>query len=850
MKLSIYAILSISLVLVLLHVAAVFKDWSGYRKYIIKELERTYDAKVHIGGKIKVSLITPKLTIHNVYIQYNENKEQKLSDLISVRKIEIRTSFLSLLLFSLQPKSITLFGMKSNKENLINIINTKASGNTVDIVIKDSQVSFKNDFANYSSIVNIKEVAVKKNKQFFGEVKVGDNNYDFSGKVNITKKNVYISVESNFVNLLFTGNRNQEELQGNLTLTINNSSGSVSDLAKIINLSFLSCVIPSENIEISSNINLDENEFTVTDLKIDSKSMQASGTIQNDRKGDHTNLNISFSKVDLDSIQNDSQRTTNMKDLLECFRAVVPKNLSLNFNMEASNIQYQNKILDNFRAVLKSTDGKVKVNTLLKFPGINNISYLSGEISNNNALSEFNGDLLVEGNDFESFISCFFPSIKMKENQKNQFTLSSKLHLAPRILSISDIRLLNNKESLQGSIKMSYAKKRSVIDGEFSIHNLDADKYDHSLFSSLSKMQRLKNFQYDANIKASVNNLTLNDTKIKNLDFLLKMEKGKLVADKIKLSGEDFDITGNAKILIDQKYTKPLLDVNFTGSKFNGKIITLPNLVETKRNSRNEIDQIQWSTKQLNFLDDKEGFDANVQIKTAEFKTEQNVLKDFNLDAVIRNNTITIRQVSYVLEHGQVFFQGYLRLDSMYAKFFISNFDTKKIGKVIGIDNVNGQISLSGEIKTQGKSFHDWANSLSGDINLQAQGIEVTNVDFNSFITNLLSSKNKSEISSLAYVDIYNGKTFFENISGKASIKSGICSTSLQFGIDQASGSISSNLTLSNFALASIFRFFFILPNHSNPIYIDIHLDGPVWRPKMSFDVDQIFTTLVGKKNS
>lgn len=79
------------------------------------------------------------------------------------------------------------------------------------------------------------------------------------------------------------------------------------------------------------------------------------------------------------------------------------------------------------------------------------------------------------------------------------------------------------------------------------------------------------------------------------------MEKGKLVADKIKLSGEDFDITGNAKILADQKYAKPLLDVNLTGSKFNGKIITLPNLVETKRNSRNEIDQIQWSTKQLDF---------------------------------------------------------------------------------------------------------------------------------------------------------------------------------------------------------------------------------------------------------
>ncbi|WP_349967183.1 AsmA-like C-terminal region-containing protein [Wolbachia endosymbiont of Armadillidium arcangelii] len=844
MKLSLYAILSISLVLVLLHVAAAFKDWSGYREYIIKELEKKYDAKVHIVGKVEVSLITPKLTIYNIYIQYNKNKEQKLSDLISAKKIEIRPSFLSLFLFSLQPKSITLLGMKSNKENLINIINAKASDNIVDIVIKDSKISFNN---NSADTVNIQEVAVKKNKQFFGKVKIGNNNYDFSGKVNITKKDVHISVDSNFANLLFTGNKNQEELQGNLTLMINNSSDSVSNLAKIINLSFLSYAIPSENIKISSNISLNESEFMATDLKIDSKSMQASGTIQNDRKSDYTNFNISFSKVDLDSIQNDSQRTTNMKDLLECFRAVVPKNLSLNFNMEASNIQYQNKILDKFHATLKFADSEIKVNTLLQFPGNNNISRLLGKVSNNGNLSEFNGDLLIKG---ESFISHFFPSIKTKEDEKNQFTLSSKLHLAPRILSISEIRLTNDKEFLEGSINVNHTKKHNVIGGKFSIRNLNVDKYNYSLFSNLSNVQWLSNLKYDVNIRTSVKDSILNDTKIEDLYFLLMIEKGKLAADEIKISGEDFDITGSAKILVDQKYTKPLLDVNLTGNKFNGNIFKLPSLAEVKRNSRNEINQIQWSTKQLDFLGDKEGFDANVQIKTVEFKTGQNVLKDFNLDTVIRNNTITIRQVGYVLGDGQVFFQGYLRAGSMHTKFSIANLDTKEIGKVIGINNINGQISLSGEIKSQGKSFYDWASNLSGKVDLQAQKIKFINVDFNSFIANLLSSKNKSEISTLAHTDIYKGSTLFKNIIGEASIKSGVCSTNSQFYIDQASGSISSNLILSNFSLASIFRLFFRLPNHNSPLYIEAHLDGPIWRPKMSFDVDQIFTTLIDKKNN
>ncbi|MDR0614453.1 MAG: hypothetical protein LBF82_00555 [Lactobacillales bacterium] len=166
--------------------------------------------------------------------------------------------------------------------------------------------------------------------------------------------------------------------------------------------------------------------------------MQASSTIRNDRKNNHTNVNISFSKIDLDSIQNDSRKTTEIKDLLECFRDVVPKNLSIDFNMEVSNIQYQNRVLDKFHAMLKFADGEVKVDTLLQFPGANNMSHLSGKVSNSGTLSEFNGDLLVKGNDFELFISCFFPSIKMKESEKNQFTISSKLHFAPRMLSISD----------------------------------------------------------------------------------------------------------------------------------------------------------------------------------------------------------------------------------------------------------------------------------------------------------------------------------------------------------------------------------------------------------------------------
>jgi hypothetical protein len=87
-------------------------------------------------------------------------------------------------------------------------------------------------------------------------------------------------------------------------------------------------------------------------------------------------------------------------------------------------------------------------------------------------------------------------------------------------LSISDIRLLNDKEFLQGSIKVSHTKKNVmwlVVDLVYII--LNADKYDYSLLSSLSKMKWLKSPKYDVNIETSVSDFTVNGTKIEDLGF-------------------------------------------------------------------------------------------------------------------------------------------------------------------------------------------------------------------------------------------------------------------------------------------------------------------------------------------
>ncbi|NSX83525.1 hypothetical protein GOM44_04045 [Wolbachia endosymbiont of Atemnus politus] len=60
---------------------------------------------------------------------------------------------------------------------------------------------------------------------------------------------------------------------------------------------------------------------------------------------------------------------------------------------------------------------------------------------------------------------------------------------------------------------------------------------------------------------------------------------------------------------------------------------------------------------------------------------------------------------------------------------------------------------------------------MSEEISLQAQGIEFTNLNFNSFITNLLSSKINLKFPQLLVLVYIMAIHFFENVSGKANIK-------------------------------------------------------------------------------
>ncbi|WP_458695388.1 AsmA family protein [Wolbachia endosymbiont of Pentidionis agamae] len=833
--------MSVSLIL---YVISVFIDLNKYKSVITEELEKIYNAKIFIGGKVEVSIINTEVIIHNVYIKPNASIGKHLSELVTIDKLKIKPAILSLLTFSFKPKSITIYGIKSNKSNLSSMIQIKINDNLTDVVIKKGSIFLEENFSE-DGIITIEDVNIKNKKskkEIFGKINLANRSYAFSSKIDVTQQNIDIQADSELLKLKLVGNKKQEFFNGNLTLKINNNTNIFSKLIKASNVNLLSYLIPKESITISSNLEINKEEFIYSDLKINSDSIEANGKFNRNIKSN--NIDININRLKLDTFLN-YKENIQIKDLLESLNTNVTKNLNLNLVIEAKNVNYYDTILSNLHVSAQIANGIGKINSSLNLPKVDSKLLLSGKISNNRTLSQFDGNLSINGSDFSSALKWLAPSIEVTENKKSKFSLNSRLHIAPKIFLISDIEILSNQEVYQGTIKVKYTKKNNnVVDGELNIYNLNLNKYSYPLEKSLPRIKWIIGSKTHLNISANVNDLILNNSKIRNLSFLLYSQENELITDIIRMHGDHLDAVGKIKALIIGK--TPSIKVDIKGDKFNGNLLKPLGLIKNKTNLVNHT--IEWSKEQFNFLDGFQNFNGNINIHIKEFKTKNSNLKDFSLDAEFKNRIFTIKQLNYLSEDYDVALQGYVRIDKEYAihtRFFISDL---KVNNILGT-RVQGKVNLSGAINAQGKSMYDAINNSFGQISLEGKKINFSNINLDSFISKLLLVKSKSEIIALTNSDMYNGNTLFKKIVGRGDIKDGICSTSLTFHIEKASVSMSANILLLNATMVSIFRLFFI-PNHqSDPVHIDMHIDGQVLNPKISFEVDKIYSTLFTEKD-
>lgn len=829
----------------LLYITPGFINWNNkYKSYIEQKLKETYEAQVNINGNIEVSFIPVKMIIYDLYIKH-ENKSYLSSKSTTIERLEFRPSFSSLVKFAPSPKKVTIHGLATDVKTLYRMTKTESNIKSVSIINSDIDIGKKDKI--HIKTATFKDT--KANKKITSTFILRQINYNLNAIAKQNAHQVDAKISSNFLNIALVGKQDQNSFEGKLTAKANN-------LLSVISGTETGKQTADQTFELTSDIHVGNDEFKIYNLGFNSEAIKGNGEVAYNRNNTY-NIGINLERIDTDYLFF-NQREINhdrLNSVLENFRLIIPDYINANSIIKAQEVKYNGKSLSNVEFKTGVHNGKADINLTLALPGNDNNMTMFGKITSNKIVSNFKGILSAQGQDIDLLSEWLLP-ISIKEgvkNENNKFKFSGHVYVAPRILMVSNIEILAEKENLQGKVSIKYNKKINVIDGEINVNGINFDKYNFGLPAKVEKsklpMQWLRDTKFNIKFKTDINNFILKSSQVKKINFLVDIVKDKLSINNINLIGNNIDVSGNAEITTDFKTTKPALEINLDGKEFNSAFIEFPDLViKTKAlKTKNETMKIIWSRHDFNFFKLNE-FNGNINISIKEFKTKSNVLKDFKLNTILKDGLISVKQLEYRVADGYIFFQGNIGTGSepsLVSSFLIANLDISHIAKLLDIDNLTGSISISGSVKTEGKSAYEWVSKAVGKVSIAARGINFIGVDLDSFIINLLKSKNKSDIASLTQVSLYNGSTFFTTIDGNANIQNGICSTSLQFIINNASGSISSNISLLQFTTISFLRLFFIPPEKSNPIYIDLNLTGPIWQPKVNFNIDDLYSILV-----
>ncbi|GHM57983.1 MAG: hypothetical protein sL5_01030 [Candidatus Mesenet longicola] len=835
------------LLLSLLYAVPSFINWnSKYKSYIEQKLKEVYGTQVNISGNIEVSFMPVKMVIHDLYIKH-EDESYLSSKSTTIGKLEFRPSFLSLVKFVPSPKKVIIHGLATDMQNLYRMTKTESNIKSISIINSDINIGKKDK-------IHIKTATLKgtkANRKITSKFILRQNDYNLNASMDLIKRNTYqvdAKVSSNFLNIALVAKQDQNSFKGKLTAKANN-------LLSVISGIEATKQIADQAFELTADIHVNNDELKIHNLGFNSEAIKGNGEIVYNQSNTY-NVGINFEKIDMDYLFF-NQREINhdrLNSILENFRLTIPDYINANSIIKAQEVKYNGKILSDVEFKTSVHNGKAGINLALALPGNNNSMGIIGEISNNKIVSSFKGILSAQGEDIDSLSEWLLPILIKDDlkNESNKFEFSSHVYVAPRIFMISDAKVLTDEGNLHGEVRVKYNKKINIIDGKIDVNDINFDKYSLNLSTKIEKdklpMQWLRDSKFNIKFKASVNNFIIRNNQIKKINFLVNTIKDKLSIDDINLVGDNIDISGNVKVTTDFKTIKPTLEVNLNGKEFNSALFELPDLVtKTKAlQTRNETMKIMWSRHDFNFLKLNE-FNGNININVKKFKTKSNILKDLKLNTVLKDGLISVKQLEYGVAGGYVIFQANIGTGSqpsLVSSFSIANLDISHMAKLLDIDSLAGNISMSGSIKTEGKSVYEWVSKAVGKVSIAARGINFVGVDLDSFIVNLLKSKSKSDIASLTQVSLYSDSTSFTTIDGNAQIQNGICSTSLQFMINNASGSISSNISLLQFTTISFLRLFFIPSEKSNPVYIDLNLTGPIWQPKVNFNIDDLYSII------
>ena len=864
-----------------------FIHFDQYKERIITTAKTVTGQDLDISGKISGKLFPlPKLILEDIELKNPQ------TSLISAEKCEVYFSIFPLLRSQFKVSSvqcnesdITLHSDDDEGNNWT--FPENKFGQSLAITVFNSTLSIEN---GSSQLIDTLEgfnatfvIAPKKKFSLNGSIALPHDLVVFSGTSiagSDDNSNVKLMMHSNDFNATYEGQFGSEST-GKMTMKVNNIRQLSSRFLLPIS-SVFSKLKSTEAIDIKSDLTLSGDELHLSHVDVSSPSIVANGNlklvfaaqplIDVEMKVTRLNLDnmmkeVSLSKTDKADEQQHSYHKHTKNAMVSSF---LSNKLNMLLYLDIDDITLNENTIHNTLINGELFNGEIELYpSTAVLPGNVPIE-LSGTVTHNSVRPIFNGTLSAKGEDLKGLLTWLqMDSQVLMGMPINKFTVTTGLSITPKEVRISSFEGHIGHSSLSGIMSIRHGGDVPSLVGSVSVSRLNLDDLNiPSLLNSLvmpyiggtndeiDDIQKLRNIGIKLSLETNFQDIILNRHPINKIGGIVNLEAGSLKIEKWTIDSEQASLEGN--IVMDLHFLQPVLTINVKGDHFNTDFFTqfsststtppdktLANTTTTEppKPATPSKTTPHWSSDKLHFLRlDK--FNGSVSVTLNTLMHRQITAQNASLLLKMDKGVVVIDQCNADIFSGKFTAKGSMGMTvpSLAISFAFNNTNLDTISPLLELPNLNGYMSVSGSMVTQGYTPADWISHLKSSTSMILRQVSIKGLDLQSVIDHSRDTSYQPTLFA-DYIKNANtqGTTELSTAEGRIDIEDGILTIkNMNFANISSSGTFVLSANLKDWIMNGAARIDFYPRANAQLLSINLGLKGPINDPTRTIDASLV----------
>lgn len=532
-------------------------------------------------------------------------------------------------------------------------------------------------------------------------------------------------------------------------------------------------------LELNCKFKIDADRVRVTDIKMQSKSIDMTGSIDlyDSEKADEINLDfdhLDFSEL-LDAPNMENVKTSHRKERLSLDDVV------RNFNITAKKINIASTYVQDFVMEAEVDKGKMRITSFEGIIGQSEGKFnAKGNITQNQYRSLFDGKVFFEHKDLNRILSDLGYK-KYATSKEASFSLSSDVRATPIDYKLNNLFMKVGAFNASGDAAIKLIGSMPRVNLALSLSALDLFDKDIPVLnnvvqylSSLTQDMKSKNYlqkyipiremNYLGDIDITFNNIQVNNNEIDKLRIITGLSPGNIVLNSIYFQDEGSYFTGTGYLSaagITPKMEFKMPEAYIITDKFD-----IPNIVKGLKTIYEDYDM------------DKIKFKTDLNAQT--IKQKDMTYKDFRIKARNRGILWDIESLKGNFADGNFDASGSLRMDAMNLNlaYAYNDFNIKALSRIIPFNIFgmqDGWMSMNGMLSTNGNNNAELLYNLYTKSAFIAKNVIWNNFDIDGLVKHTSSSSyEKKNLPKDAKLFMSSPKTKMKLLDGEVELDKGV----------------------------------------------------------------------------